>query len=212
MMSIYTPRGRSAGFTLLELLVALAIFALLAVMSYAGLSTVLNTEQAVDTEMDRLTEIQRSVAFITRDIQQTVDRPVRDAYGDPRPALAGSTLLATAETPVLELTRNGYRNPLGTNRSTLQRVAYRVADHTLLRDTWRVLDRAQDSQPDSVTLCTGINALQIRYLDQDQNWHEQWPPQDSQYQGPAIPLAVEVTLELDDWGDIVRLLPLAAEA
>jgi general secretion pathway protein J len=212
MMSIYPLRGRSAGFTLLELLVALAIFALLAVMSYAGLSTVLNTEQVVDTEMERLTEIQRSVAFITRDIQQTVDRPIRDAYGDPQPALAGSTLLATAETPVLELTRNGYRNPLGTNRSTLQRVAYRVADHTLLRDTWRVLDRAQDSQPDSVTLCTGINALQIRYLDQDQNWHEQWPPQDSQYQGPAIPLAVEVTLELDDWGDIVRLLPLAAEA
>jgi general secretion pathway protein J len=211
MSPLISPRDRAAGFTLLELLVALAIFALLAVMSYAGLSKVLHTEQILDNEMERLTEIQRSVAFMSRDIQQTVDRPIRDAYGDPQPAIAGSTLLATADSPVLELTRNGYTNAMGVNRSTLQRVAYRVVDHTLLRDTWRVLDRAQGSEPDSILLCADVNDLKVRYLDHEQNWHDQWPPLDSQYQGPALPLAVEVTLELDDWGDIVRLLPVAAE-
>lgn len=211
-MQPIVSRASHAGFTLLELLVALSIFALLAVMSYAGLSSVLRTERILSDEMERLTEIQRSVVFLTRDIQQTADRPVRDAFGDPLPAITGSSLLASADTPVLELTRNGYPNPLGVKRSTLQRVAYRVADHTLLRDTWRVLDRAQDSQPDSVALCADVNALQVRYLDHDQKWHDQWPPLASDYSGPALPLAVEVTLELDDWGDIVRLVPLAAEA
>lgn len=211
MTRLATTRKNGAGFTLLELLVALSIFALLAVMSYAGLSSVLRTERILDDEMERLTEIQRCVFFLGRDIRQTVDRPVRDAYGDVQPAIAGSGLLTTADSPLLELTRNGYSNPLGVKRSTLQRVAYRIVDHTLVRDTWRVLDRAQDSQPDSVELCANINALQVRYLDPDQKWHDQWPPINPEYQGPALPLAVEVTLELDDWGDIVRLLPLAAE-
>lgn len=212
MMRVRVPGSGCAGFTLLELLVALSIFALLAVMSYAGLSSVLRTERILADEMDRLSEIQRCVTFLSRDLQQTAERPVRDAFGDPQPAIAGSSLLAAPDTPVLELTRNGYPNPLGVKRSTLQRVAYRIDGHALVRDTWRVLDRAQDSQPDRVALCRDINALRVRYLDHDQKWHDQWPPLASDYQGPALPLAVEVTLELDDWGDIIRLLPLAAEA
>ncbi|NNF96383.1 MAG: type II secretion system minor pseudopilin GspJ [Halobacteria archaeon] len=198
-----------AGFTLLELLVALAIFALLSVMAYAGLSTVLNANQILDTNMQRLSEVQRSVTLLSRDIRQTINRAIRDTYGDTKQPLIGATAFDTLGTPVVELTRTGYANPLGTKRSFLQRVAYRVEEETLYRDSWRVLDQAQDSEADALAICHDVESLALRYLDQEDAWHEQWPPSDPEFQGAVLPKAVEVSLELTDWGKIVRLLPLA---
>ena len=201
-----------AGFTLLELLVAMAIFALLSVMAYAGLSTVLNANQILDTNMQRLSEVQRSVTLLSRDIRQTINRAIRDTYGDPKQPLIGASAFDTLGTPVIELTRTGYANPLGTKRSFLQRVAYRVEEETLYRDSWRVLDQAQDSEADALAICYEVQSLTLRYLDQENTWHEQWPPSDPEFQGAALPQAVEVSLELTDWGKIIRLLPLAGRS
>jgi len=197
------------GFTLLELLVAMAIFALLSVMAYAGLSTVLNANQILETNMQRLSEVQRSVTLLSRDIRQTINRAIRDTYGDTRQPLIGATAFDSLGTPAIELTRTGYANPLGTKRSYLQRVAYRVEEETLYRDSWRVLDQAQDSEADALAICYEVKSLTLRYLDQENSWHEQWPPSDPEFQGAALPKAVEVSLELTDWGKVVRLLPLA---
>jgi general secretion pathway protein J len=197
------------GFTLLELLVAMAIFALLSVMAYAGLSTVLNANQILETNMQRLSEVQRSVTLLSRDIRQTINRAIRDSYGDTRQPLIGATAFDSLGTPAIELTRTGYANPLGTKRSFLQRVAYRVEEETLYRDSWRVLDQAQDSEADALAICYEVKSLTLRYLDQENTWHEQWPPSDPEFQGAALPKAVEVSLELTDWGKVVRLLPLA---
>ncbi len=196
------------GFTLLELLVALAIFALLSVMAYAGLSTVLTANQVLDSNMERLTEVQRSVRFLSRDIRQTVNRGIRDTYGDTREPLIGASEFDTLGTPAIELTRTGYANPLGTKRSFLQRVAYRVEEEILYRQSWRVLDQAQDSEPVLLAICEDVEALQLRYLDHENNWHEQWPPAATEYQGPVLPMAIELSLTLKDWGKVVRLLPL----
>lgn len=198
-----------AGFTLLELLVAMAIFALLSVMAYAGLSTVLNANQILETNMQRLSEVQRSVTLLSRDIRQTINRAIRDTYGDTRQPLIGATAFDSLGTPAIELTRTGYANPLGTKRSFLQRVAYRVEEETLYRDSWRVLDQAQDSEADALAICHEVKSLTLRYLDQENTWHEQWPPSDPEFQGAALPQAVEVSLELTDWGKVVRLLSLA---
>lgn len=198
-----------AGFTLLELLVAMAIFALLSVMAYAGLSTVLTANQVLEAHMERLSEIQRSVTFLSRDIRQTVNRAIRDTYGDNKQPLIGASEFDTLGIPVIELTRIGYANPLGTKRSFLQRVAYRVEEETLFRNSWRVLDQAQDSEAYALAICHDVEALQLRYLDRENNWHDQWPPIDPEYQGSVLPKAIEVSLTLVDWGKVVRLLPLA---
>ena len=197
------------GFTLLELLVALAIFALLSVMAYAGLSTVLTANQVLETNMERLSEVQRSVTFLSRDIRQTVNRAIRDTYGDNKQPLIGASEFDTLGTPAIELTRTGYANPLSIKRSFLQRVAYRVEEKILYRNNWRVLDQAQDSVSDALIICHDVEALELRYLDRENNWHDQWPPIDPEYQGSILPKAVEVSLTLIDWGKVVRLLPLA---
>ena len=210
LMQCHNPTLRHhAGFTLLELLVAMAIFALLSVMAYAGLSTVLNANQILETNMQRLSEVQRSVTLLSRDIRQTINRSIRDTYGSTKQPLIGATAFDSLGTPAIELTRTGYANPLGTKRSFLQRVAYRVEEETLYRDSWRVLDQAQDSEADALAICYEVKSLTLRYLDYDNEWHEQWPPSNPAYQGPNLPKAVEVSLELTDWGKVVRLLPLA---
>ncbi len=199
-------RSSAAGFTLLELLVALAIFALLAAMAYGGLRSVLEARASSDAAAARLARLQSTLLMLERDLSQAVDRGVRDAYGDPQPALVG-------DDGGLELTRGGYLNPLGGPRSDLQRVAWRLRDGALERADWKVLDRAQDSTPYTAPLLRNVRALHLRFLDARHRWQPSWPPPaDGRTAAAGLPLAVEVTLELKDWGTLVRLLPLPGTA
>jgi general secretion pathway protein J len=192
-------RGRhSRGFTLIELLVALLIFVLLAVMSYGGLRTVLDAQQGFERHSDRLAELQMLFLMMGRDIEQTVDRPIRDNFGDSQPALLGGD-------EGLELSRAGRRNPTGLARSQLQRVGWVFQEGQLLRQSWAVLDRAQDSEAISHVMAEQVKGLEFRFLDQQGQWGSQWPATDSSEGHPALPRAVEVNVDLDDWGMVTRL-------
>lgn len=192
------------GFTLLELLVALAIFGLLATMSYGGLQAVMTQQSQTEIAADRLSELQKLYMIMQRDIEQVVLRPIRDEYGDVQPPLIGGE--------TFQLTRAGWRNPAGRQRSQLQRVGYALEEQQLVRYTWAVLDRAQDSEPVVQLLSEAVEQLQIRYLGADNEWKEQWPdPQASA--DPAIvpvslPRVVEVTVEHETYGPLVWLFQL----
>jgi len=199
---------RIRGFTLLELLVAIAIFSLLSAMAYTGVRSMLSSRDTVDDNMVRLAELQRTALSLGNDLRQSARRGIRDEYGDSKSPLIGNSEASDVDGVRLELTRAGYPNPLGATRSNLQRVAYSVEDNTLYRSTWSNLDRAPDSLPHKARLMGDLNTLSLRFLDHDNNWHDQWPPFQSQA-SLALPHAVEVTLELADWGDITRLYSLA---
>jgi len=195
---------RSGGFTLLELLVALAIFTVLATMAYAALDSVLNARKEVEKRMSRLAELQTTFMVMERDIEQTVGRGVRDEFGDEQPALQGGGVGTT----VLTLTRTGWRNPLGLARSNLQRVAYGFSNQQLMRVNWNSLDRGPGNEPYSEVLLEGVSAVEVRFLTQDRQWLGYWPPETdgSQEQKTAVmPRAIEVSVDVDGWGRIVRL-------
>ncbi len=197
---------RQRGFTLLELVVAIAIFGLMAAMAYGGLNSVLNTRDHADHQADRLAEIQKAFTIIGRDITQAVNREARDNYGsETLPLLGGGYGSA-----VLELSRTGRRNPLAQPRSSLQRVAYLFAEGELRRQIWQVLDRSSDTEPQSSQLLTKVKAVELRFMDKNYEWQPQWPsvtanPTDP----PLLPLAVELTLELEDWGRFSRIFEVA---
>jgi general secretion pathway protein J len=191
---------RVAGFTLLELLVALAIFAVVAALAYGGLRVVLDARERTDAQAQRLAEIQMALAFLTRDLEQAVDRPIRDELGDRRPALLGGTGAA------LEWTHGGWRNPAGQARSSLQRVAYAHDANRLVRRSWAVLDRAHDSAGNDTVLLEGVTALELRFLDGQMEWQTFWPP--AIEDAPGLPRAVELRLELEDGTGISRLVRL----
>lgn len=200
------------GFTLLELLVALAVFAIMATAAYSGLRSVLFTRAAVEQENRRLAAVQLAVFRLEQDIEQTLSRGIRDEYGEPQPALRGGELLSEA----LILTRTGWDNPLGQPRANLQRVAYQLREGQLWRLHWNVLDRGGPMKPRELLLLDQVREFRVRFLDQSDAWRNDWPPpvssavDDSRPPDPnTLPRAVEITLTLEDWGALTRLLPLA---
>jgi len=204
-------RNIMQGFTLLELLVAISIFGLLSVIAYSGLNSVLNTRQVLDEHMERLAEIQRTNLFLTADLRQIVKRDIRDEYGDLQKPLISNELNSDITSRLIELTRSGYPNPLGVTRSNLQRVAYRLEENILYRLSWTELDRDPESLPYEVELCTDVTDLSFRFLDDQQEWHEQWPPLEAAAT-TALPRGVELILELEDWGEIRRVYTLVGDA
>jgi general secretion pathway protein J len=209
-----SPESRQAGFTLLELLVAIAVFAVLSVMAYQGLNSVLNARNETDRHAARLAELQRAFLFVERDLLQIVARPVRDAYGDRQPALITTQVEGGA---AIELTRGGWSNPALVNRSQLQRVGYVVRDGALMRLTWRVLDRAPDSAAAETPLLYAVQGLTLRFMDKDSEWHNAWPPTTQQTRqasgaGEPLPRAIEFSTELSDLGRITRILELPQAA
>ncbi len=203
---------RQDGFTLIEMLIAMAIFAILSATAYYGLSTILTAQERINDNMDRLNAIQRSMLFLGRDLDQLVNRPIRSEYDAPLPALMAGVVVSSVEDTVLELTRTGYPNPLNVTRSRLQRVAYQLKDDNLYRVTWSSLDRAPDSRAHRTRMLEAVTDIKFRFLN-GQTWVNQWPPLNSGTTtagnaAGALPRAVEVSLELEDWGRITRLFPL----
>lgn len=113
--------------------------------------------------------------------------------------------------PLADLTRGGWSNTAGQQRSTLQRVSYALVDGVLKRSYQTALDTVQGTKPVVQDLFGGVKTIQFRYLDGNQAWQNQWPP--AGLAGPESlwtrPIAVEVTIEFKDWGRIRRLIEVA---
>ncbi|WP_212630203.1 type II secretion system minor pseudopilin GspJ [Pseudomonas sp. KB-10] len=194
------------GFTLLELLIAIAIFALLGLATYRMLDSVLSADAVTREHERQLRELTRALSAFERDLRQVTVRPIRDAFGDTQPALHSDLADATA----LELSRAGWRNPLGQPRAEIQRVRWQLSGGQWQRRYWRVLDRAQDSAPQIQQALEGVESLSLRYLDKDGQWQPDWPPANATGDGllTELPRAVELRLQHRRYGELRRLLRL----
>lgn len=200
--------GSRNGFTLIEVLVALAVFGVLSVMGYMALGQTLSNADLLQERMQRLEAIQRTIRFLDSDLMQTAPRPVRDLLGDGyEPAIRSSFGSEYA----LEVTHAGWSNPAGLPRGTLQRSAYRIEEGELIRYHWRVLDRTINNEPIRTVLLDGVEGIEFRYLTTDGEGSEQWPP--TNVPGPGgfrlRPRGVMVVLTLTDEGEIRRLVEIA---
>ena len=118
---------------------------------------------------------------------------------------------ASSVASIVDLTRAGWSNTAGQQRSTLQRVSYGLVGDVLKRSYQTSLDTVQGNKPVVQDLFTGVKAIQLRYLDDNQTWQNQWPPPGI---GPpdslvTRPVAVELVIEFKDWGRIRRLIEVA---
>lgn len=213
-------RRQARGFTLLEVLIAMAITAFIAVAAYTSLSTVIAGVDRTREQGDRLHEISRAFGVLSRDLRLTVDRPVRDEFGQVVPALTGGPLARE----LLSLTRAGWHNTTGAPRSALQRIAYRLNGSDLYRLSYPVLDRTPVGEPREVLLLEDVEEIRFSFLpslarlevDRDgrvdrRQWLENWVQDLSQPDVvPAPPVAVAVDVTLKDLGVIERLYVLPA--
>jgi general secretion pathway protein J len=200
--------ARTRAFTLIEVLVSLAIFGILAAFAYGALGQTLAASELLTDRMERLQALQKTVRLVSEDFLQLSPRPVRDELGD---SLSASLDTDFQSGFALELTRGGWSNPVVLPRGTLQRVAYRIEENELIRYHWRVLDRTFSNEPVSVPLLDGVESILFRFLQANGEWTEQWPPNNQAGPGRARqrPLAVEVILTLESEGQITRLIEVA---
>lgn len=195
-------RPRHQGFTLIEIIVVVLVFSVMAAMAYGGLNSVLRTRSAIETSMDRTADLQRAFLRLRGDFQNLRDRPARDLYGD---AQAPLTFSREGE---LNLVRGGWRSPLHSSRSSLERVRYELRDGALRRATWKVVDLPQQVEPTELTLLKDVEEARWRFLDSAREWREQWPDSAQATLAPGgsepapPPLAVELTLVTRDWGEL----------
>ena len=199
---------RQRAFTLIEVMVALAVFGVMSALAYATLGTTLTNADILADRMDRLQAVQRAVRYLTSDLLQAAPRPIRQELGQTlSPALQTSLSSEFA----LELTHGGWSNPAGLPRGSLQRTAYRLEDDELVRYHWRVLDRTFANEPIAIVLLDNVESLLLRYLQANGEWTEAWPPRTAAGGNVNVirPQAVEVVLTLRDQGEIRRVLEIA---
>jgi general secretion pathway protein J len=196
---------RMNGFTLVELLIALLIFGVLTMLAYGGLDSVMQSRDRTSAELLRLRQLQITFSHMQRDIEQLSARDGHDALAGKLSRLSAGQ---TTDTGLLmQYTKTGFRNPAQQVRSHLQRVAWRLDDKKLYRMTWPYVDRAFDDQATSALMIENIAEVKIRFMDNKNEWHDLWPLPDAIVDGKTLlqPLAVEVTLVMEDWGEVTRL-------
>ena len=217
-MTTLTMRGvnkSQQGFTLIEVLLAMAITLFVGVIAYVGLSNALNAADSSAVQAKQLAELQTALTTLERDIRHASGRTVTDEYGQPQPALTGSE----TDPYLLQLTRIGWDNPLGQRRGEIQRVRYSWEDASLWRESWNVLDVIdEDIGLQRVLLLQGINRIELEFLTQKSTtkengeWQALWPLADvNRGEGSgALPQAIALTLDMKNLGEVKRVVAIAA--
>lgn len=212
------PHKAARGFTLVEVMVAMAVFAVIAAGVYRVLSAMVETQDKIVTHSESLRDLQRAMWLLSADMRQLVMRDITEANEDRSPALIAD------DDYLLQFTRQGLRNPLLFNRSDLQRVAYslgpdpaavdedgrrRRSDDSqhLLRHTWSAVDRTDDTVEVVQVLLRDVEEVNITFLDEDGDWKKTWPEKkmDDKAHIRQLPEAIRLTLTTKKYGNIERL-------
>lgn len=196
-------RNRQAAFTLVELLVALAIFAILAGFAYRGLNAMLESREALAQESRKWRDISVFVGRLERDLSAALDRTALGASGTPL-APVSSSIEAAGGREGLALTRSGA--PLHENAlAAPQRIAYRWNEGRVERLAWIGVDAAPRAEPVAVPVLANVQAIAFRFLDPRGEWRNTWGLPGSP---ERVPAAVEVTVQLAGGEKLVRLVDL----
>jgi general secretion pathway protein J len=194
-------RARQRGFTLLEVIVALMVFSTISLAAFRVLSSTGALQQRADQRLDDLAALQRSVSQLDRDLDQLLAWP----------APQGTDELELPEGEAVTLVSGGRRNPLQRARSQLAGVAWVLDDDGVLwRSHWDGAGR-DAVEIRSREMLRGVDAIEWRFLDEESQWLDSWPPPPSAQDGderPALPLAVEVRLQTQTFGEVWRHVAL----
>lgn len=193
-------RRPSKGFTLLEVLVAITIFAMLSLAAYQVLQGVIRSSEISKKHSESLTELQRAMLIIEQDFTQIVARVSRQEGIDDEDlyTLSVGDDLFDSDDQGIEFNRLGWANPLNLlPRSNILRVRYRLQDGELQRLYFLYPDTVNGQEPEQQTLLTGIESLSFRFWNND--WQDTWESKTS------LPEGIEVTFTGESFSEIRRV-------
>lgn len=195
---------RRHGFTLVEMLVGILVFAIMAGISYRALNQIVTTQQRLEANNKKWRALALLFTRLQQDMMNVANRSIRDGQDLPEQPFLGKAAISGPLDAQLIFTRLGFAGQTG-KLADAQRVGYRFANHKLELLIWPSLDQAPRSAPAKYELLADLNAFDIRYLGKDGAWHDQWPL-------PGVdmvhPRAVSVHLALSDGSQYQRLFRL----
>ena len=195
---------RATGFTLVELLVAIAIFALIGSMSYRALHSSIETRDRVSVQNDRWRALSRFFLMFEDDLTRSLGRDVRVASGAMQPGFLGKSAWSAADDAQLLLVR-AESAELAEPLAGTSRVGYRHSGDRVERLFWPAPDALAGGWPRVNEALRGVKSMRMRFLSESALWREAWPfPQDPR----ARPNGVEISLTLESGETITRFFSL----
>lgn len=194
-----TKYHKQNGFTLIEVLVSIAIFASLSVAAYQVVSQIQRSNLLSQERTARLNELQRTMVMMDNDFRQMALRRTRTDGEDPTSQLIfWSDYLLDSDAKGVMFARLGWHNPQQQfPRGEVTKVGYRLKGETLQRIWWRYPDTPVGQEGIVTPLLKQVEAFDIRFYD-GEKWQSDWESNDT------LPKAVSVVLTLKDYGKITR--------
>jgi general secretion pathway protein J len=204
------------GFTIIEVVIAIFISAIMFAIGYGAINQALADRDELNTSQERVNEIQRGMRIVAQDFAQIIASAARDTAGTGQ--LMPAVHSTGSDNTVLTFTRAGWSNPAGIQRPAEQRVRYRFIDGSLVREHWLAVDPALNVEPRQRIVFTRITAVEVRFLDpMSRTWRNDWPAVSPSGPVSSInisqmlltrPLAIEFTVVFEDWGRVQRVFEI----
>ncbi|NOH96150.1 type II secretion system protein GspJ [Vibrio sp. 99-70-13A1] len=195
-----SPKRRNKGFTLIEVLVSIAIFATLSMAAYQVVSQIQRSNEVSIERSARLNELQRSLVILDNDFRQMALRQFRtDGENTSSKLILSQPYLLDSDSNGVMFTRLGWHNPQQQfPRGEVTKVGYRIKEKTLERVWWRYPDTPTGQLGVITPMLSNIESFELEFYD-GKNWLKEWAAQ------LTLPKAVKLILTLEDYGDVERV-------
>lgn len=209
-------RPKTSGFTLIEVVIAVTIMAIIGVISYQSLDVSERSQRVLKENMKELARLDRVWLRLENDLHNIVNHSVRQQYGPGSGSILPPLQAESGGDYWLTIMRGGHSNPLNFVRTELIRVGYRLEDETLWRDVWYNLSSVDEEQSRGQKIIENVERIEVRLLKRNASsfsggpWLDRWPEAD--VNAFEMPLALEVTLKLEDKAEIKRLFSIVEGA
>jgi general secretion pathway protein J len=201
----FSSEQAQQGFTLLEILIAMAIFTMIGLAGTSVLTSVLDSDEISSQRFEKLEVLQRAMLTLERDILQAVPRAARINGASSNTVISGGEDLFGSEADGIALVRGGWHNPqFMLPRSTLQAVGYRLQEGQLQRLYGNYVDNVIGFEPKVKVLLEDVDDLQIEFLAQSLSTTDDESGWKEDYSSNVLPVAVAVTISTKTFGQIRR--------
>lgn len=190
------------GFTLIELMIAIMIFAIISVISYRTLSALIMTRDVVNKAQDKWGGISKTINEMSIYINRAIPLLGLDEAGAPLPSVWGKNKISGNFDSQIEMSTSGFIGDLTYGSSPPKRIGFRYTNGNLFLVVWSELNRAPNSKPDMILLSDQIASFSVQYLYQDRQWYDTWPVNPTDY--TTLPLAIKVNIKMNSGEEIMR--------
>ena len=194
------------GFTLVELMVAVIIFAIISAISYRVVSSLVTTKEIVTKSQAKWGGLSLIMVRLEMARNRALPLPIRDNDGNLIPSMIGKNKLDGAYDAQLEMTTSGNIGDNIMGSTPPKRIGFRFYKGSLYLVSWPVLNRVVTTKPDIDLLVADVSYFTVLFLYPDKQWRDTWPPVGGDM--GSLPTGIQMNLQLKSGESVTRELAL----